>query len=170
MAYSQNLEALLAQEHELVWPRAFGARDALAVGQAVADLAGEYDRGVGLRIYREVDELVVFQWMMDDKAARNLHFIGGKRVAARTCGHASLWAWAEHEESGAWPELFDPNGSACPSGGAFPIRTADGDWVATISLSGLHEGKDHELVVRALCRILGKTYGDDVPVYSGVAV
>ena len=167
MAYSKNLEALLAQERALTWPGSFGAHDALALGHAVADLAAEYDRGVGLRIYREADELVLFQWMMDDKTARNLGFIDGKREAARACGHASLWAWAEHEESGAWEELFCAASSACPTGGAFPIRTSDGAWVATVSLSGLHEGKDHELVVRALCRALGKAYGSEVPIYPG---
>lgn len=165
----QTLAALREQERLLRYPERFGAHEALELGCAIAALAEDYDRGIGVRIYREEDDLVLFQWMMDDKAARNLTFIEGKRRAALTCGHCSLWAYADHEVSGAWNELFDPASGACPVGGAFPVRLAAGEWVATVSLSGLHEGKDHELVVRALCHMLGKQYGVDVPVYPGVA-
>lgn len=165
----QTLAALDSQERLLRYPERFGAYEALELGRAIASLAEDYDRGIGVCIYRESDGLILFQWMMDDKAARNLTFIEGKRLAALACGHCSLWAYADNEASGAGGELFDPASGACPAGGAFPVRLEAGEWVATISLSGLHEGKDHELVVRALCRVLGKQYGVDVPVYPGVA-
>ncbi|MDR6724403.1 uncharacterized protein (UPF0303 family) [Paenibacillus amylolyticus] len=42
-----------------------------------------------------------------------------------------------------------------PTGGAFPICVHD-EWFATLALSGLHEGRDHELVVRALSIALQK--------------
>ena len=43
--------------------------------------------------------------------------------------------------------FFDQN--HCSSGGAFPFRI-NGEWKYTIAVSGLHEGKDHEIIVRAL--------------------
>ncbi|MEY8745952.1 heme-binding protein [Paenibacillus tundrae] len=52
-----------------------------------------------------------------------------------------------------------------PSGGAFPIRVHY-EWVATLVLSGLHEGRDHELIVRALSRALEK----QVSVFPSAAI
>ena len=49
--------------------------------------------------------------------------------------------------------------------GAFPICVGD-ERVATVCVSGLHEGLDHELIVRGLCKVLGKT----VPAYPCVTV
>lgn len=54
-------------------------------------------------------------------------------------------------------------------GGAFPIRVGDA-WVATLAVSGLHEGKDHELCVRALARALGRALDEEVPVYRYPAI
>lgn len=164
----QTLAALEEQEAVLRVGDSFGAQDALRLGSAVVELLGEYDREVALSIYRESDGAVLYQWMMDSKGARNVSYIERKRQAALACGHSSLWAWAAHEHDGSCSNLFEAPTVFCPTGGAFPLRTDDGSWVATLSLSGLHEGLDHELVVRALCSVLNKGYGVDVPVYPGV--
>lgn len=42
------------------------------------------------------------------------------------------------------------------SAGAFPIY-ADGELTAVIGVSGLHQGLDHEAIVRALEQVLGKS-------------
>jgi uncharacterized protein (UPF0303 family) len=147
-----GLEALQQQEEQLQYER-FGSAEALCLGNIAAQLATEYDRGVGIAITRESDGLVLFQYMMDDKAPRNLGFMEGKRRAALACGHSSLWAYVEPVTRGAQPPKPEPG--FVPTGGAFPIR-AKGEWVATLSVSGLHEGKDHELAVRALAQALGR--------------
>ena len=126
------------QETELTWPGAFGADEALNLGCRVAHMAGEYDRGFTVRIFREPDGLMLFGWAMDDKAPRNDEFVAWKRKLAQECGHASLWAG------------LTPDGVGIGAGGAFPIRGADDQWIATICVSGLHDGKDHEIAVRAL--------------------
>ena len=160
----QCLEALRQQEAILQYER-FGSAEALSLGNIAAKLALEYDRGVGLRITREKDALVLFQYMMDDKAERNLGFMEAKRRAALKSGHCSLWPYVEHEINGAWRELIDAVPDVLPCGGAFPIR-AGGEWVATIAVSGLHEGKDHELAVRALSEALKRS----VPPFPGALV
>lgn len=130
------------QEAVLTWPGVFGAAEALDLGCRVARMAGEYDRGVTVRIFRESDGLMLFGWAMDDKAPRNDEFVAWKREQAQKCGHASLWAG------------LAPEGSGIGAAGAFPVRSADGVWVATICVSGLHDGKDHEIAVRALSQAL----------------
>ena len=161
----ESLAALKQQEGILRYEKGFGSREALALGNAVAGLAEEYDRGISAAIIREKDGMVMFEYAMDDKAPRNVDFMLGKRRAALSCGHASLWAYIEHELSGKWEEIFQKIPDFLPAGGAFPIRAGD-TWVATLLVSGLHEGLDHELAVRALAKTLGK----EVPQVIGVVV
>lgn len=155
---------LLEQERVLRYTECFGAVEALQLGCALAALAADYDRGVVAQIVRASDGLVLFQWSMDDKAPRNEAFVAGKRAATLVSGGCSLRCYAEYCLDGSWAEMLDPGSPAMFAGGAFPIRVGD-ELVATLAVSGLHEGKDHELVVRALAASLGLGYGTDVPAY-----
>jgi len=167
--YDQGcIDALVEQERLLRYER-FGSTEAFELGAATVALAPEYNRGFSVTITRESDGLVLFSWSADDKAPRNVRFMEGKRLAAKGCGHASLYAYVEHAMNGAHEPWFDETTPEVPAGGAFPLR-AGNDWVATISVSGLHEGQDHEVAVRALCATLGLAYGTDAPVFPGVPV
>lgn len=148
------LEVLQDQETQLQYME-FGSKEALELGNIIAELTNEYDREVGIRITRESDNLVLFQYMMDEKSERNIAFMEGKRKSALVCGHSSLWPYVENKLNGKWQELFVKGSGYGTSGGAFPIRV-NGEWVATASVSGLHEGKDHELLIRAISRQLEK--------------
>ena len=159
------LELLQQQEDTLVWPHPFRSADALKLGNELARLAEEdpsFDRDVAIRIYRESDGLVLFQYMMDEKAERNYAFMDGKRQVTLATGHSSLYAVLAHTlDENAYPSCFSDPEKYCVSGGSFPIReqnpeTGSLPHTATVSVSGLHEGKDHELVVRALSNVLGK--------------
>lgn len=155
--YQVAMETILEQERILRYPTAFGAAEALALGNRVASLATEYDRGVTVQITRESDGMVLFAWSMDDKAPRNYSFAAGKRAAALASGHVSSWAQLEVLSAGGdADELWANAPEVAPSAGAFPIRVGE-EWVATLCVSGLHDGKDHELAVRALEAELGVT-------------
>lgn len=155
---------LLEQERLLSFER-FGAAEALALGNVVASCAVDYDRGVMAQIVRKSDGLALFQWAADDKAPRNEVFVAGKRAATELSGACSLRCYVEYCMDGSWSEMLEPGSSAMFAGGAFPLCVGD-ELVATISVSGLHEGKDHELVVRSLAQALGLAYGTDVPAYT----
>ena len=182
----QSLATLEAQERALRYPAwvHFGSNKAFELGCIAMRLSKEYDRGVSVRVTRESDGLVMFEWAADDKAPRNQAFMEGKRQASLETGHSSLWAWVAHELGGRCRDLFDrmmagPAAAtpekpyACVAAGAFPIwvATADGgvERVATLAVSGLHEGRDHEVAVRALSEALNLRYGTDVPAYRSLA-
>lgn len=144
-----TLDALVEQERLLRYVGGFGSAEALFLGNRIVALSRAYDRGVSVRIARDADDLTLFAWAADDKAPRNDIFINGKIAASRTAGHSSAWCWAKHEQDGSWAEFFDATTPEIPAAGAFPIFS-DGARVATACVSGLHEGQDHALVVRAL--------------------
>lgn len=160
------LNELEAQEEVLCYPGSFGSREALELGNAVAAIAPDYDRGISVEIVRESDGLQLFSWSTDDKAPRNYGFADGKRKGSLSCGHASLWGYVRRTLDGAIPANVDKEAGALYAAGAFPIRDASGERVATIAVSGLHEGLDHDVVTRALGNVLGV----DVPVFSYLAV
>lgn len=157
-------EVLLEQERVLRYPKSFGAHEALALGRAAIDLVSEYESGYTVTITRECDGVRMFQWVADDKNERNLLFAEGKRRAALAAGHAGPWAQLEAAISGGLDAIWAHVPDEVPACGAFPIRVGD-DWVATIAVSGLHDGLDHEVILRALERALGVVVPRwDVPV------
>ena len=43
-------------------------------------------------------------------------------------------------------------------GGSFPLKVAGAGIVGSVTVSGLPQRSDHELVVEALCGLLGRDY------------
>lgn len=146
-------EVLLEQERLLRY-RHFGASEALELGCALVALVPEYGEGVSVTITREADGVALFQWVADDKGARNLLFAEGKRAAARKAGHAGPWAQLEAVCRGDISGVWDNVPAEVPACGAFPLRVGE-EWVATLAVSGYHDGLDHEIILRALEQVLG---------------
>ena len=48
-------------------------------------------------------------------------------------------------------------------GGSFPLAVAGAGVVGSVTVSGLPQRADHELVVEALCALLGRDYADAEP-------
>ena len=159
----QALEVLDEQERVLRYAEKFDADDAFELGAAIRGLADDYDLGYVVRIVRESDGYDLFRWGADGKRPANYDYADGKRRAALRLGHCSLWGWTKAQLDGTADELFS-NGDM-PVAGAFPIRVGD-EQVATVCVSGLHEGLDHELIVRGLSQVLGVS----VPAYPCVTV
>lgn len=150
------MEVLLEQERALRYQH-FGAKEALELGGIAASLVDNFGEGVSVTITRESDGVAMFQWVADDKDAKNLLFADGKRKAALAAGHASPWAQLEAiAEGGDVTAVWADVPAKVPACGAFPIRVGD-EWVATFAVSGYMEGHDHEIIVRALERALKVT-------------
>lgn len=159
----EALDVLATQERELRYPERFGSDEAFELGCAIRDLAGDYDLGYVVRIVRDADDYDLFCWGADGKRQANYDYAERKRRASIRLGHCSLWGWTEAALKGTADELFSLGDM--PVAGAFPIYVRD-ERVGTVCVSGLHEGLDHELLVRGLCKVLGK----EVPAYPCVTI
>ena len=135
----------------------FGAGEAMALRRIVERVASGFEHGMSVTIVRESDDLTMFQWVADDCGGRNVQFALGKRAAARKAGHASPWAQLLAAAEGADPaSVWDRVPDEVPACGAFPIRVGDA-WAATLCVSGLSDGADHEVIVRSLEEMLNVT-------------
>ncbi|MBQ3459756.1 MAG: Gfo/Idh/MocA family oxidoreductase [Solobacterium sp.] len=154
--YDENdLKVLAGQEEELS-VSSFHSEDARKLGNTIAELAKEYDRPVAIRIDRCEDGLTLYQYMMDGKTSANLKYMDGKKQSVLDSGHSSAWVYVKlmaDNELAAWRN----DGVHLISGGAFPLYM-DGRIVAVVQVSGLHEGKDHELIVRSVSAAFGKEF------------
>lgn len=150
----EAMGVLLEQERQLRYER-FDAAEALRLGRIAAELAPEYAETYTVTITREADGATWFQWLADDKGERNLMFAAGKRKAALAANHASPWMQLEAIAEGrSLDDVWAKSPDMVASCGAFPIRVGD-EWVATLAVSGLHEGLDQDVVIRSLERALG---------------
>lgn len=149
-----DLKILEQQEQALAYD-SFEEKDAQELGNEVLRLLPEYDRGIAIRIVREQDAMVLFQSISPEKNEKNIMYAEGKHCAIKKYGHSSAW-YSVAAQLGKCP-LEE---GILPSGGAFPIYSKRGKLIASILVSGLHEGKDHELMVRAISNITKQAYPD----------
>lgn len=140
----------------------FDSYDALSFGNFIVQLSRDYAEEIVVLIIREKDQIPIFQFVANHKKQRNIHFAMAKRETVLLTGHCSLWAMAKHQSEGGLNELFNKDSKCLPVGGAYPIYV-NNDLIATVALSGLHEGLDHQLIIDALCMYLGKS----VPKFTG---
>ena len=130
----QDLQVLQQQEEDFRYP-VFTSKDALQLGLAIIEEAEKEERGI------------VFQYVMDDKAERNYVFAEMKRQCVLQYRHSSAWCYVASRLG-----IIDVQ----TSGGSYPVLLQDGTCTATVSVSGLHEGKDYTVILAALENIFHK--------------
>lgn len=150
--YSQDTMSFLLKQEEMLQFASFDYEDARRLADIVLDLQKQYDRQISLSVIDEEKNLEIVRIMQNGKTEKNLMYMNGKRKCALECGHSSLYGAVKNIVTG---KNSMSNSDICYAGGAFPIRVQR-EWKYTICVSGLHEGKDHELIVRALSHMLQK--------------
>jgi uncharacterized protein (UPF0303 family) len=143
------LSELAAQEAELVLPQ-FTNQDALALGAALLDASLADSLPVVVDV-RHGDQ-VVFHAALPGTSATNDAWVERKVRVVRLVGTSSLRAGAEAAAEGSTFEerqQVDPLLYAA-HGGAFPLVVRGVGLVGVVTVSGLPQLEDHELVVRVL--------------------
>lgn len=153
----RDIAAIAEQERRLVFPH-FDANSAWALGQLLHDVATARDHAVVIDIRRF--QLPLFFCARPGTTPDNSEWVRRKNnVVARFL--RSSYAVGLHLQQ-QHSSLQEKQGLAladfAPHGGAFPLTVAGAGVVGSITVSGLPQRQDHELVVEALCRHLELDY------------
>lgn len=156
--YDDLLQALRQQENELQFTR-FTNDIALDLGMALLRAAKEQGKAVTIDITRHGQQL--FHYAMPGTSADNDAWIRRKINVVNRFGHSSLYVGTTLKAAGQTMEekylLATPEYAA--HGGAFPLIIRDVGVVGSITVSGLPQREDHELVVTTLRQFLASPIG-----------
>ena len=157
MGIGEDLAAIAAQERELQFPE-FSEGIAWQLGSRLRELAIAKNFGVVIDVRRFGQPL--FYAALLGTTADNPEWVRRKgNVVARF--HRSSYAIGlELQQSNS--TLLDKYGLSqhdyAVHGGSFPIRVPAAGVIGSVTVSGVPQRSDHELVVEALCAELGRDY------------
>jgi uncharacterized protein (UPF0303 family) len=158
MGLSEDQERVAMQERELVLPR-LNAAVAWELGVRLRTMAEERGLAVVIDVRRFGQPL--FYTALEGTTPDNAEWVRRKsNVVARF--HRSSYAIglklkAKNETLIEQQGL--PLADYAVHGGSFPLAVKDAGVVGSVTVSGLPQRNDHELVVEALCSVLGRDYG-----------
>jgi uncharacterized protein (UPF0303 family) len=159
MGVSEDLDRVALQERELVLPH-LDAQVAWELGTRLRGPAVERGLAVVIDVRRFGQPL--FYAALDGTTPDNVEWVRRKiNVVARF--HCSSYA-AGLKLKAKDETLADQQGlplaDYATHGGSFPLAVAGAGVVGSVTVSGLPQRADHELVVEALCGLLGRDYAE----------
>ncbi len=157
MGLSEDQERVALQERELRLPR-FDAEVAWKLGVRLRTLAEE--RGLAVVIDVRRFEQPLFYAALDGTTPDNAEWVRKKsNVVARF--HRSSYGVGLSLKAKS-ETLLEKHGlpvaDYAAHGGSFPLAVAGAGVVGSVTVSGLPQRMDHELVVEGLCAELGRDY------------
>jgi uncharacterized protein (UPF0303 family) len=147
--YDTLLQTLREQENEIQFAR-FSNENALEVGLALLRSAVTRGKAVTIDITRYGQQL--FHYAMEGTSADNDEWIKRKTNVVRRFGHSSYYMGIYLKNAGQTiqEKYLLPESEYAPHGGSFPLIIRGVGVVGTITVSGLPQAEDHELVVETL--------------------
>jgi uncharacterized protein (UPF0303 family) len=157
MGMSEDLEQIGKQERELAFAR-FDAGMAWELGAGLHVLAAERRLPVVIDVRRFGQPL--FYAALEGTTPDNVEWVRRKsNVVARF--HRSSYAIGLKEKIKG-ESLIESQGLAVADyathGGSFPIATVGAGVIGSVTVSGLPQRADHDLVIEALCGLQGRNY------------
>jgi uncharacterized protein (UPF0303 family) len=157
MSLHEDLDRIAEQERALILPR-LDAEIAWELGSRLRAMAHERSLPVVIDVRRFGQPL--FYAALEGTTPDNVEWVRRKsNVVARF--HRSSYAIAIREKLKG-ESLFESQGlplaDYATHGGSFPLAVAGAGIVGSATVSGLPQRADHELVVEALCALLGRDY------------
>ena len=150
-------EALARREREEALLRfpAFSYEDALNLGLKIIELAKA--RRAAVAVDSTVNQTQVFHYAMPGTNRRNAMWIQRKENMVQTSQISSLHAGQYLASTGKdlWKDWRLDEADYAAIGGGFPIIVAGTGVVGAVACSGLPHEMDHQLLVDAICQILG---------------
>jgi|ERR1700739_1097775 len=159
MGLSEDLECISRQERELMLPK-LDAAIAWEIGSRLHTAATDRSLAVVIDVRRFGQPL--FYAAMDGTTPDNVEWVRRKsNVVARF--HRSSYAVGLREKQKG-QTIYESQGLSVSDyathGGSFPLTVPGAGVVGSITVSGLPMREDHELVIEALCAVLGRNYAE----------
>ena len=159
MGLSEDLECISRQERELMLPK-LDAAIAWEIGSRLHTAATDRSLAVVIDVRRFGQPL--FYAAMDGTTPDNVEWVRRKsNVVARF--HRSSYAVGLREKQKG-QTIYESQGLSVSDyathGGSFPLTVAVAGVVGSVTVSGLPMREDHELVIEALCAVLGRNYAE----------
>ena len=159
MEWNEDLERIALQERELVMQR-LDTETAWDLGARLRALAKERGLGVVIDVRRFGQPL--FYAALEGTTPDHVEWVRRKsNVVARF--HCSSYAIGLKEKIKN-ETLFESQGlpvaDYATHGGSFPLTVTGAGVVGCVTVSGLPQRADHELVVEALCAVLGRDFAE----------
>ncbi|PMS30849.1 uncharacterized protein (UPF0303 family) [Trinickia symbiotica] len=157
MDIDHDLNTIATQEQTLVFPR-FDAARAWQIGAFLHEIATA--RGLALAIDVSTFGQPLFFSALEGATPDNAAWVRRKRNVVAHFRRSSYAIGLRLQHAGA--TLADKHGlpveDYAAHGGAFPLTVAGVGVIGSVTVSGLPQRADHELVVEALCAELGHDY------------
>ena len=153
--YEDTLKELRQQEEEIQFA-SFTHDTALAVGMALLQEARKRGKAVAIDITRSGQQL--FHFAMAGTTVDNGEWIKRKNNVVNRFGHSSYYVGISLKNAGQTMEekYLVSSSDYAAHGGAFPLIIRNVGIVGTITVSGLPQQEDHELVVSTLKEFLAE--------------
>jgi len=159
MSLIEDLERIARQERELQLAR-LDAQTAWDLGSRLRAMAAERKLAVVIDVRRFGQPL--FYAAMDGTTPDNVEWVRRKSNVVARFHHSSYVAGIKERMKNH--SLIESQGLALADyathGGSFPLAVSGAGVIGSVTVSGLPQRADHELVVEALCAMLGRDYGD----------
>ncbi|MFP5208051.1 MAG: heme-degrading domain-containing protein [Acidobacteriota bacterium] len=156
MGVSEDLEQVALQERELRLPR-LDAQMAWELGTLLRNMAEERELPVVIDVRRFGQPM--FYAAMDGSTPDNPEWVRRKsNVVARFHRSSYGVGLSLKEKNDSLEGRGLPVADYAAHGGSFPLVVEGAGIVGSVTVSGLPQRADHELVVEALCMLLRREY------------
>lgn len=156
---SADLDRIALQEQELRLS-SFTPEVAWSLGTRIRQMGAA--RGYSLLIDVSRVEVQLFCCALGDTTADNAEWVRRKKNVVRRFERSSYAMGLHLQEKGKTlqEQYAIEERDHATHGGAFPLRVHGSGFVGIVTVSGLPQRQDHELVVEALCAELNRSYED----------
>jgi uncharacterized protein (UPF0303 family) len=156
MAIDEDLSRIAFQERTLEFP-SFNEETVWRLGSRLRTLAVERNLTIVIDVRRPAQPL--FYTALPGTTPDNAEWVRRKSNVVFRFHRSSYAVGLDLEQKQSSLEARGlPTADYASHGGGFPIRVTNAGIVAAVTVSGLPQRADHELVVEALCAELGHDY------------
>lgn len=157
MGLAEDIERVALQEHELRLQR-LDAQVAWELGLRLRTMAIERGLGIVIDVRRFGQQL--FYAALEGSTPDNPEWVRRKiNVVARYHRSSYGMGLQLNQKQQTLEERGHTIADFAAHGGSFPLHVENAGIVGCVTVSGLPQRADHELVVEALCAMLGRDYG-----------